>query len=540
MVPKVNLAPSPVSLAFPHIQWDPLGSLRLTAQESALLRMAETNPIEYTLADSRDASMYARVLLKLLAEAVAAGAGTGEVSRVSEMCSEEQALDALDRDPLGVATHYAITKLYDILNMLISGTGVTISSVFYVGKEGILVDQWKALLRMLNKSAKGDVWAQSGASLCLALILLTACPSQKNAFTKDEKGQTVKRISRPTSYASAVEPLEALTAWIVSQLKMSSSSSCVGYSVAVAIPAMTALMNCTESRLLFAASGGIKFLARHLRLGGKRQAQNKDKKKTTTAASGAVVTSSVQQLYELTFCLWCMTYELNGSASVRADFSKDGQAVAALVDLVSLAPREKVVRVALSALRNLAVCTFTENPGPASMPTIDGHTFLTEMLACGLLKAIEHIKERQCTDPDMLLDIQVLHKLLLENYKEMSRWEVYKNEVESGHLMWGNVHTEAFFKENAKMLEGKDSDFALVKILISLCVSKDDDVAAIACYDIGEFVRHYPNGRVIAKRLGAKEVVMPLIEHENVEVQRHALQCVSKLMVQHWEWVKTQ
>jgi len=142
MVPKVNLAPSPVVLAFPHIQWDPLGSLRLTAQESALLRMAETNPIEYTLADSRDASMYARVLLKLLAEAVAAGAGTGDVSRVSEMCTEEQALDALDRDPLGVATHYAITKLYDILNMLISGTGVTISSVFYVGKEGIPVDQW--------------------------------------------------------------------------------------------------------------------------------------------------------------------------------------------------------------------------------------------------------------------------------------------------------------------------------------------------------------------------------------------------------------
>ena len=68
---------SPVTSAFPHIQWDALGSLRLTAQETALLRMAETNPIDYTLADSRDASMYARVLLKLLAEAAAAGAGTG-------------------------------------------------------------------------------------------------------------------------------------------------------------------------------------------------------------------------------------------------------------------------------------------------------------------------------------------------------------------------------------------------------------------------------------------------------------------------------
>ena len=64
--------------------------------------------------------------------------------------------------------------------------------------------------------------------------------------------------------------------------------------------------------------------------------------------------------------------------------------------------------------------------------------------------------------------------------------------------------------------------------------SKDDDVSAIACYDIGEFVRHYPNGRSIAKRLGAKELVMGLIEHENVDVQRNALQCVSKIMVQNW------
>ena len=69
---------SPVGSAFPNIQWDALGSLRLTAQETALLRMAETNPIDYTLADSRDASMYARVLLKLLAEAAGAGAGTGQ------------------------------------------------------------------------------------------------------------------------------------------------------------------------------------------------------------------------------------------------------------------------------------------------------------------------------------------------------------------------------------------------------------------------------------------------------------------------------
>mmetsp|Transcript_14218 Transcript_14218/g.24136 ORF Transcript_14218/g.24136 Transcript_14218/m.24136 type:complete len:88 (-) Transcript_14218:644-907(-) len=87
-------------------------------------------------------------------------------------------------------------------------------------------------------------------------------------------------------------------------------------------------------------------------------------------------------------------------------------------------------------------------------------------------------------------------------------------------------------------MEGSDGDFHLLKVLIALLSSQDEDVATIACYDIGEFVRHYPNGRAIAKRLGAKELVMPLIEHENVELQRHALQCVSKIMVQNWEFVK--
>lgn len=504
----------------------------MTAQETALLRMAETNPIEYTLADSRDASMYARVLLKLLAEASAAGSGNGEVSRITDPCNQEQALDALDADPLGVVTHYAITKLHDIISTLSAGTGVTVNTVFYVGKDGVLVDQWKALLRILNKGGKGDAYAQTGASLCLAQILITACPSQRStAPSVGKDGQPVK--SRPTSYASAVEPLEALTAWIVSQLKSSS-----GTTVGLSIPALTALMGCTESRLLFAASGGIKYLSRQLRAGGKKQHGVKPGSAADKKSKIGGTSASVQQLYELTFCLWTMTYELNGSHSVRADFAKDGLAVAALTDLVSIAPREKVVRVALSALRNLATCSADVNPGPSGSPKIDGTVYLGDMIACGLMKAIDYLKERQFTDPDIIDDVDCLHKLLVENYKEMTRWEVYKNEVESGHLQWGSVHTEAFFKENARMMEGSDGDFKLVKVLIALLSSKDDDVAAIACYDIGEFVRHYPNGRAIAKRLGAKELVMPLIEHDNVELQRHALQCVSKIMVQNWEYVK--
>jgi V-type H+-transporting ATPase subunit H len=55
------------------------------------------------------------------------------------------------------------------------------------------------------------------------------------------------------------------------------------------------------------------------------------------------------------------------------------------------------------------------------------------------------------------------------------------------------------------MIEGNDGDVHLLKVLIALVSSSDEEVAAVACFDIGEFVRYYPNGRAIAKRLGAKE-----------------------------------
>ncbi|EJK58598.1 hypothetical protein THAOC_21263 [Thalassiosira oceanica] len=517
-----KIPPSPVAAAFRHIQWDPLTSLRLTPQETALLRMAESNPLEYTLGDARDATMYVRVLLKLLAEASLNVAG--QVARISEVCNEQLALDALDADPLGVATHYAIAKLYTILTTLSSSwaveNGVSVGNVFYVGTEGDLIEQWKSLLRVMSKG-KGDAYAQRTSALCLAHVLLVACPSQRGGDSK----------KAGPSYASAIEPLEALTAWIISQLKSSSVTT-----VGTTVPATMALMRATEGRQIFAASGGIKYLSRQLRQKERRQSSGSPQ--SYPSASGErTVNSSVQQLYELGFCLWCLTYELNNFADVRADFSKDGLPVLALVELVSVAPREKVIRVAMAALRNLATCSADVNPEPDAQ-RIDAKVFLGEMIGAGLMKAIGLLRERQFSDPDIVDDTETLHKLLTDNFKEMTRWEVYENEVKTGQLQWGSTHTDAFFKENAKMMEGKDGDFGLIKILISLLSSKEEDVAAIACFDLGEFCRFYPNGRHIAKRLGAKEMAMTLIEHENPELQHQALQCVSKMLVQNWEYVK--
>lgn len=408
-------------------------------------------------------------------------------------------------------------------NNLKSGTGVTVSSVFYVGKEGILVDQWKALLRILNKGGKGDVYAQKLASVSLGKILIASCPSKRSSLSEESKGRAV-------SYASAIEPIEALTAWIVSQLKNASGSL-----VGLCIPALVVLMDAYESRIIFAKAGGIKYMARQLLSASKKSATDGASSSGNNKKFGQ---GSVQQLYELTFSMWILTYELNSSWPIRADFAKEGVPVQALCELIASAPREKVVRVALSALRNLATCNDEEDAQPAGATPHNGKFFLDEMIGNGLMKSIQLLRDRQFTDPDIVDDIDTLYKMLTENYKEMSRWEVYKNEVENGHLQWGSTHTEAFMKENARMFEGPDGDFHILKVLITLLSSKDEEVVAIACYDIGEFVRFYPNGRAIAKRLGAKELIMPLIESENPELQRHALQSVSKIMVQNWQYVK--
>lgn len=182
---------------------------------------------------------------------------------------------------------------------------------------------------------------------------------------------------------------------------------------------------------------------------------------------------------------------------------------------------------------------------------------------------------------------------------EMTKWEVYHAELESGHLQWGILHTTEFFRENARKMEGKRGDFAPLKRLVQILrqatsshsnvissapmgnlmnhpyysaplpssfsfantsggssnydgfsnpsnnreaifVENEDDESlyervAIACFDIGEFVRHYPNGRAIAKRVGAKQAVLPLLDHPQEQIQREALHCLSKLLVQNWE-----
>ena len=71
------------------------------------------------------------------------------------------------------------------------------------------------------------------------------------------------------------------------------------------------------------------------------------------------------------------------------------------------------------------------------------------MIDCGLIKPIGTLKNRNWADDDMIDDLDVLSEKLQTNLTELSTFEVFKKEIQSGNLEWTPAHrSEKFWKEN--------------------------------------------------------------------------------------------
>ena len=91
-----------------------------------------------------------------------------------------------------------------------------------------------------------------------------------------------------------------------------------------------------------------------------------------------------------------------------------------------------------------------------------------------------------------------------------------------------------FWKDNHKAFEAENC--AAIKTLVALLVPESDaQTLAVACHDIGEFVKHHPEGRRLMTQFGAKLAVMAILKHSDPEVQKHALTAVQRLMVINWD-----
>ena len=107
-------------------------------------------------------------------------------------------------------------------------------------------------------------------------------------------------------------------------------------------------------------------------------------------------------------------------------------------------------------------------------------------------------------------------------------------ELDSGILKKGSLHTREFWEENYKEFETSDFEYIrrLVRFVENNAVGdKEIEQQCIACFDLGEFARLYPGGAGILEYFGAKDSLLKLIQHKNMELKNRALVCLQKIMM---------
>jgi V-type H+-transporting ATPase subunit H len=176
------------------------------------------------------------------------------------------------------------------------------------------------------------------------------------------------------------------------------------------------------------------------------------------------VNGNSQQLYELVFVLWSLSLGATDPSTYLHN-----NVIATVVELLAASPSRKVTRMCISLLRQLA-------------DTHD-HLVLNELYTAGVMRIIDNLSGnsmvKQMNDLEVENDFKALQEVLAKNYRELSSFERWSSEVESGTLRWGILHTEKFWKDNAKFVEM--NNFGLLRTLISHLNSADMVRLPVCC-----------------------------------------------------------
>ncbi|XP_053961374.1 V-type proton ATPase subunit H isoform X1 [Anastrepha ludens] len=230
-----------------------------------------------------------------------------------------------------------------------------------------------------------------------------------------------------------------------------------------------------------------------------------------------------QVQYQLVFCLWVLTFN-----PLLATKMNKFSVIPILADILNDCAKEKVTRIILAVFRNLI-------EKPTDPQVAKEHCIA--MVQCKVLKQLSILEQRRFDDEDISADVEFLTEKLQNSVQDLSSFDEYATELRSARLEWSPVHKSAkFWRENAHRLNEKN--YELLRILVHLLeTSKDHIILSVACFDIGEYVRHYPRGKHVLEQLGGKQIVMQLLAHDDPNVRYEALLAVQKLMVHNWEYL---
>ncbi|GAV87562.1 V-ATPase_H_N domain-containing protein/V-ATPase_H_C domain-containing protein, partial [Cephalotus follicularis] len=328
---------------------------------------------------------------------------------------------------------------------------------------------------------KGNWFIQEKSCKILTLIVSARTKSQVNMVVNGEASNSKKKS------ATINDVLKALVEWLCAQMKKPSHPS---RGIPTAIKCLATLLKEPVVRYSFVHADGVKLLI--------------------PSISPASTQQSVQLLYETCLCIWLLSYY-----EPAIEYLATSRTLPRLIEVVKCSTKEKVVRVVVLTLRNL----------------LSEGTFGAQMVDLGLSQIVQSLKSQAWSDEDLLEALNQLEAGLKDNIKKLSSFDKYKQEVLLGQLDWSPMHKDAiFWRENITSFE--ENDFQILRVLITILdTSSDPRALAVTCFDLSQFIQHHPAGRIIVTDLKAKERVMKLMNHENVEVTKNALLCIQRLFL---------
>lgn len=349
-------------------------------------------------------------------------------------------------------------------------------------------DPYSVLLRLLQRN---DWFTEEKSALILASVL-DARPDKATLGRAMAEGGTARNPVART-IASFLE-------WLLAQLRRPGHST---RALPTAVHCLAVLLREAPVRSLFWRSGGIPLLTPLM----------------ISPPAGANV--NVQLQYEAIVATWELSFYRPAADALATE-----GLLAGLVDVVRLAQKEKLVRAALLALKNLL--------GEGDHPALE-----FAVVEKGLPKAISTRLEQNWDDEDIPALLEWMDEHLQQGVLALTSFDRYRKELLAGVLTRSPLHdSETFWSENAERLT--EGNAALLRVLLGLIeASRDPTTLSIACRDLAQFVTYFPRGKGVVTDLGGKELVMRLMAHPDADVQREALVCVQRLLLSRENWSAT-
>ena len=225
--------------------------------------------------------------------------------------------------------------------------------------------------------------------------------------------------------------------------------------------------------------------------------------------------TNINTIYESLFCMWNIS---NNSKYLTLFEKKNENYIEKIVQVIRTNKIDKVARIGLMTIKNL----------------LDSQVCLEILFNIKFMRTIDILLTNKWNDPVIKEMLNFIYDFLEKNYKIMNSFDKFVKELDSGYLKQGSLHTTAFWEENYKEFETNQFDNIrkLVCIVQSAGDTEDDiKMKCIACFDLGEFARLYPGGASILDIFGAKESLLLLIQHKNLELKNRALVCLQKIMM---------